>query len=239
MSNLLSALDASANALGVFQNALSVSSNNIANSSTPGYVKQIAQLEALPGFARRVALLDIGCGAGNYTLKLLQRLPLTRVTLVDLSRPMLDRAVERIYAAAPNVAVTAMQSDVREVALPESTFDVAVAGATLHHLRADAEWQRVFGVVYRALVPGGSLWISDLVTHQSAAIHNVMWERYGEYLAGLKGPGYRDQVFAYIEAEDTPRPLRWQIDLLARTGFRDIDVLHKNSCFAAFGAIKP
>ena len=48
MSNLLSALDAAANAINVFQNALSVSSNNIANSSTPGYVEQTARLEALP-----------------------------------------------------------------------------------------------------------------------------------------------------------------------------------------------
>ena len=48
MSNLLSALDASANALSVFQNALGVTSNNIANSSTPGYAAQIPQLEALP-----------------------------------------------------------------------------------------------------------------------------------------------------------------------------------------------
>ena len=48
MSNLLSALDASANALSVFQNALGVTSNNIANSSTPGYVEQTPQLEALP-----------------------------------------------------------------------------------------------------------------------------------------------------------------------------------------------
>src|SRR5580704_12045417 len=48
MSNLISALDSSADALSVFENALSVSSNNISNSSTPGYVEQTAQLEALP-----------------------------------------------------------------------------------------------------------------------------------------------------------------------------------------------
>src|SRR5690242_7822953 len=37
------------------------------------------------------ALIDIGCGAGNYTLKYLQQNPdLERVTLVDLSAPMLD-----------------------------------------------------------------------------------------------------------------------------------------------------
>ena len=184
------------------------------------------------------ALLDIGCGAGNYTLKLLQSLPLKSVTLIDLSRPMLDRAVERIRSTAPAVEITAIQSDIRETALPEAAFDVAVAAAALHHLRDDHEWQSVFAAVYRALVPGGSFWISDIVTHQSAAVHHVMWQRYGEYLTALKGSEYRDHVFAYVDAEDTPRPLYWQLDLLARTGFRDVDVLHKNSCFAAFGAVK-
>ena len=184
------------------------------------------------------ALLDIGCGAGNYTLKLLQYVPLKSVTLIDLSRPMLDRAVQRIHSAAPAVDVTAIQADIRDTTLPEAVFDVAVAAAALHHLRDDREWRAVFAAVYRSLTPGGSFWISDIVTHQAPAIHRVMWQRYGEYLASLNGPEYRDQVFAYIEAEDTPRPLYWQLELLARTGFRDIEVLHKNSCFAAFGAIK-
>ena len=184
------------------------------------------------------ALLDIGCGAGNYTLKLLQHLPLRSVTLVDLSRPMLERAAERIHRAAPAVAITAIEADIREAALPAAAFDAAVAGATLHHLRGDHEWQQVFGAVYRALVPGGCFWISDLVAHQSPAVQDVMWRRYGDYLAALQGPAYRDHVFAYVEAEDTPRPLVWQLDLLARTGFRSLEVLHKNSCFAAFGGIK-
>src|ERR1017187_7159213 len=44
------------------------------------------------------ALLDVGCGAGNYALKLLQQFPVLDITLVDLSRPMLDRATERVSA---------------------------------------------------------------------------------------------------------------------------------------------
>ncbi|MBI4538254.1 MAG: class I SAM-dependent methyltransferase, partial [Gemmatimonadetes bacterium] len=40
-------------------------------------------------------LLDIGCGAGNFTLAVLAKLTSCDVTLLDLSRPMLDRAVER------------------------------------------------------------------------------------------------------------------------------------------------
>ncbi|MEP6931502.1 MAG: class I SAM-dependent methyltransferase, partial [Flavobacterium sp.] len=35
-------------------------------------------------------VLDIGCGAGNYTLMLLSKLPNLNATLVDLSQPMLD-----------------------------------------------------------------------------------------------------------------------------------------------------
>ena len=46
--------------------------------------------------ARQV--LDVGCGAGNYTLKLLQHLPNLDVTLIDLSGPMLARASERVSA---------------------------------------------------------------------------------------------------------------------------------------------
>jgi tRNA (cmo5U34)-methyltransferase len=65
-----------------------------------------------------------------------------------------------------------------------------------------------------------------------------MWTRYGDYLTGLKDETYRNQVFAYIAQEDTPRPLLFQLDLLRQVGFRQVEVLHKNSCFAAFGGIK-
>jgi tRNA (cmo5U34)-methyltransferase len=45
------------------------------------------------------------------------------------------------------------------------------------------------------------------VTHQWRAVHDVMWQRDGEYLTALQGTDYRDHVFGYIEAEDTPRQL--------------------------------
>ena len=41
-------------------------------------------------------VLDLGCGAGNYTLKLLELIPDFDSTLIDLSQPMLDKAEERI-----------------------------------------------------------------------------------------------------------------------------------------------
>jgi len=183
------------------------------------------------------SLLDIGCGAGNYSLKILERLPNLNVTLVDLSRPMLDRAVERVSRATAG-KVTALQGDIRELPIGESQFDVICAAAVLHHLRADEEWRQVFSKLHAALKPGGSLWISDLIEHSNPKVQSLMWERYGAYLSQLKDETYRDHVFAYVAQEDSPRPLMFQIDLLRAVGFAEIEILHKNSCFAAFGAFR-
>ncbi|HTP06945.1 MAG TPA: class I SAM-dependent methyltransferase [Anaerolineae bacterium] len=182
-------------------------------------------------------VLDIGCGAGNYTLKLLERLPDVDITLIDLSKPMLDRALQRISVVS-NGNIAALQGDIRVIPLPDRHYDIILAAAVFHHLREDAEREAVFRKCFESLKPGGSLWISDLITHDDPAVQAVLWQRYGEYLTQLKGEAYRDQVFGYIEQEDTPRPLLYQLHLLKQVGFRAVEVLHKNAMFAAFGGIK-
>lgn len=182
-------------------------------------------------------VLDVGCGAGNYTLKLLERLPDLDATLIDLSQPMLDRAGERVGRATTG-RITAIQGDIREVALPDGQFDIVLAAAVLHHLRTDEEWRTVFEAFHRALRPGGSVWVFDLVESSIPAVERLMRHRYGEYLTRLKDEAYRDHVFAYVEREDTPRPLVYQLDLLRHVGFAQVEVLHKTVCFAAFGAVK-
>lgn len=183
------------------------------------------------------SVLDIGCGAGNYTLKLLQTLPGLDCTLVDLSRPMLDRAQQRVSEQTRGEVKT-IQGDIRDIALGEAQFDIILAAMVLHHLRGDAEWQAVFAKLFLALKPGGSLWIADHLEHSISSVQQIMQNRWGEYLAGLKNEAYRDHVFAYVAQEDTPRPLLFQTDLLRQVGFSQIDVLHKNNAFAAFGAVK-
>lgn len=182
-------------------------------------------------------LLDIGCGAGNYTLKLLELLPHLNVTLVDLSRPMLERAAQRIGPLTTGM-VTSHQVDIREFSPPGESYDIILAAAVLHHLRGEDEWRSVFRKLYQMLRSGGSCWIFDLVESSIPPVQALMWQQYGAYLADFKGEEYRDQVFAYIAREDTPRDLLFQIDLLREVGFQAAEVLHKQSCFAAFGAVK-
>lgn len=194
-----------------------------------------ASAAAVSPSARR--MLDVGCGAGNYALKLLERLPLEEVTLIDLSRPMLDRAQERI-AKRSQARVVALQGDVRDLDLPREHYDVITAAAVLHHLRTEAQWRDVFAKLHASLRPGGTLWIADLVEHKLPEVQALMWQRYGDYLTELGGADYQRKVFDYVEREDTPSPLVDQLALLRQVGFATVDVLHKNSVFAAFGARK-
>jgi len=183
------------------------------------------------------ALVDIGCGAGNYTLRLMNALPIQHATLIDLSPNMLARAQERVNAQRP-IGIEVIEDDIRSIGLGRNRFDIAVAAAVLHHLRDEGESRAVFASVHASLRPGGSFWIADLVHHEPAALHEVMWRRYGRYLEGLGGPAYRDKVFAYVEQEDTPRPVPFFLRELERAGFVRTDVLHKNGPFALLVAIK-
>lgn len=182
-------------------------------------------------------LLDIGCGAGNYTLKMLTKINNLNCTLNDLSMPMLERAEQRVSAQTKGKVII-IQDDMRNLNFPENSFDIILAAATLHHLRDDADWEGVFTNMYKILKPGGSIWISDLITHDAGPLNKLFHQRYSDYLDTLGGPEYRKKVLNYVAHEDTPRSVNYQTALLTKVGFKEVEILHKNSYFAAFGGVK-
>src|SRR6187401_2396638 len=95
-------------------------------------------------------LLEVGCGGGNYTLRLLERMPGLNVTLVDLSQAMLDLAVPRVRPKTTG-SVQTIQSDIRDVDFGKGRFDIILASAMLHHLRTDDEWRTVFQKLHDTL----------------------------------------------------------------------------------------
>lgn len=199
-------------------------------------------LELLTSAAKAIqpeatTMLDLGCGAGNYTLKMLSKVPHLNCTLIDLSQPMLDKALERISAVTTGTVRT-IQGDIRDIELPKNYFDIILAGAVLHHLREDADWEFVFNKLYDSLKIGGCLMISDLIIQDHEGVNEMIWERYGNYLKQHGGEEYQEKVFAYIEKEDSPRSMVYQLDLMKKVGFSSVEILHKNACFGAFGGIK-
>src|ERR1700677_3077181 len=171
-------------------------------------------------------LLDLGCGAGNFTLRVLQEISPLDCHLVDLSLPMLERAKQRIQATGVR-SISVYQTDLREANFPDASVDCILAGAVLHHLRDEADWAETFSRLHRWLKPGGRLYVADLAIFDDPAIQQMMWNRFGRHLESIEGPDYREKVFAYIEKEDSPRSLSFQWELLRKVGFSRVDVLHR------------
>ncbi len=177
--------------------------------------------------------LDLGCGAGNFTLRVMQETGPLHCHLADLSRPMLDRAEARTRGHGA-LGVETYQGELRDLHFADETFDCILAGAVLHHLRDDEDWRSVFAKLRRWLKPGGRLYVADLAIFDSPPLQEMMWARYGEYLSGLGGESHRDKVFAYIDGEDTARSLAWQLEMLRASGFRSWEVLHRIGVFACY-----
>ena len=116
-----------------------------------GNTAQIDSVKSLELIAQAVAartnpgarqLLDIGWGAGNYSLKILEHLHDLDVTLVDLSQPMLDRAADA-WHRKHGASFTRFR-------LISATSNSTSKSSTLpsverfHHLREESEWHHTF-----------------------------------------------------------------------------------------------
>lgn len=183
------------------------------------------------------AILDLGCGGGNYIVKLTNRLPDVDVCLADLCQNMLDVAAERVQKIISG-RVTKMQGDFRELDFGAEQYDIITAATTLHHLRTEAEWELVFTKLYKALKPGGSFWISDVIIHEHPEIDRLLRQGWFDWIEATHGSEKLAWVKDQYEREDTPQTLNFQLNLMKKVGFKETVILHKHLNFAAFGGIK-
>jgi 2-polyprenyl-3-methyl-5-hydroxy-6-metoxy-1,4-benzoquinol methylase len=101
-------------------------------------------LRALPARCERV--LDVGCGAGDFAIRLAERAG--RVDAVDRSAAMIEAARRAVPAN-----VTCLQGDVAEMTLPAGAYDAITSISALHHLSLPTVLPRLG----QALRPGGLL----------------------------------------------------------------------------------
>jgi trans-aconitate 2-methyltransferase len=94
-------------------------------------------------------VLDAGCGSGDVTAELLERLPRGRVIAVDGSPSMVKLAAARLPAGRSEVIC----SDLTELQI-DGGVDHAFSNAVFHWV---GDHDRLFPALHRALRPGGRL----------------------------------------------------------------------------------
>lgn len=108
------------------------------------------------------AICDLGCGTGQYTLKLAAAYPDAALTGVDLSMSELRYAQAR--AAAQGVTLRLVRAPAEQTRLEAEAFDLVTSFILLHEIPPHAI-KAVFTEAHRLLEPGGDLVFSDVAPY--------------------------------------------------------------------------
>jgi ubiquinone/menaquinone biosynthesis C-methylase UbiE len=101
------------------------------------------------------AVLDIGCGTGEFERLVLSEHPEQRMVGIDLSAKMLEIARQKCQAY-PNITFCAASASA--LPFPDHTFDMIVSASALHYFDQPELSLRE---MRRVLKPGGSVVIID------------------------------------------------------------------------------
>jgi SAM-dependent methyltransferase len=180
-----------------------------------------ALLEALPGTVRRV--LDLGCGDGEVTARVLATHPEASSLACDFSKEMLGRARARL---AENAAVVVVDHDLDD-ALPEEwgTFDAIVSAFAIHHV-VDERKRALYGEVFDHLEPGGTFCNLEHVASPTPELHEAFLVAIG---SSLVDDDPSNKLVA-VEAQ-----LAW----LREIGFEHVDCHWKWREMALLAGVKP
>jgi tRNA (cmo5U34)-methyltransferase len=162
-------------------------------AEVPGYDRlQTETARATAGGEVR-EILELGIGTGETARRVLEQHPDARLTGVDESPPMLERARELLPSAT---LVAARLQD----PLPPYGYDLAVSALAVHHLTA-AEKRDLFARVAAVLRPGSRFVLADVVVPEDPADAVVPIEagydrpdRLDDQLAWLRGAGFDPEV---------------------------------------------
>lgn len=100
--------------------------------------------------SENTAILDIGCGTGNYT-NLIHRITKSRVYGMDMSEGMLEKAKEK------NKNINFIIGSAEDIPLQDSHFDFVYMTDVIHHV---PNIEKMFCEIYRILKKGGKVCIA-------------------------------------------------------------------------------
>ena len=136
--------------------------------------------------------LDIGTGPGLIPIRLAARSPGLRLTGVDLSEPMLQKARNAAEEAGVADRVDFRLGDAKSLPFSEQSFDLVLCNSLLHHLPAPLA---LFNEISRVAKPGGAILLRDLrrPARLEFTIH-AGW--FGRHYSGVMRQLYRDSLRA-------------------------------------------
>lgn len=159
------------------------------------WYRKPAETLSVFGFAPGMTVLDLGCGAGIFTVEMAQMVGEGgQVHAVDLQEPLLRQAHQRVQAAGLQSRVHFHHCGAYALPLETNSIDLAVVVATLAQIPDKGAALRE---LYRVLKPGARLAISEEMP-DPAYVPPQITRRWVE-AAGYRYSGQSGSFFCYSQ----------------------------------------
>ncbi|WP_017314275.1 class I SAM-dependent methyltransferase [Mastigocladopsis repens] len=191
-------------------------------------------------------ILELGCGTGELSLKILNRCPDTQIVAIDYSPRMLQFAQSKITAAGYQQRWTGIEADFGDWANnPEKIgitgeFDACVSSLAIHHLKDEMKL-KLFQRIRESLSEGGCFWNADPILPESPALAEVYkavreeWAtQQGTTLTEIRAKTGTTSTYGHSN-QDQLATLDAHLQMLTKAGFETVAVPWKNYGLAVFG----
>lgn len=191
-------------------------------------------------------ILELGCGTGELSLKVLERYPSATIVAVDYSPRMLDFARAKIESAGYAARWTGIELDFGEWANNPNfsglgdKFNACISSLAIHHLEDEMKL-KLFQRIRQSLDAGGCFWNADPLLAESAGIKDIYqaaredWAlSQGETLAQIRANVGTSVSYGYSNP-DRLATLSAQLEMLGSSGFETVAVPWKYYGMAVFG----
>lgn len=177
--------------------------------------------------------LDLGAGTGLLTAFIISAFPNATVTLMDLSKKMLEKAMERFSS---NKRINFLIMDYSHSQIPGG-YDLIVSAMSIHHL-VDDEKKFLYQRIFDALRFEGVFINADLVKGETAKVEQKYQDMWMDWIkeTGLS----QNELSKIIDRMQYDRPsfLNIQLQWLKEIGFSDVDCYYKYFNFAVYSGRK-
>jgi len=182
----------------------------------------------------RLKVLDLGAGTGLMAAFIAYSFPQARITMVDISSEMLERARARFELGGERFRFEVSDYGVDPI---QEKYDAVVSALSIHHL-SDGQKRSLFDRIHGALNHGGVFINAEQfrgATPERDRFHHERWITRVREL----GMDDRDLAAALDRMKfDRAATLEDQLEWMREAGFRDIDCAYKNLIFAVYCGIK-
>ena len=214
---------------------------NHINKSVPLYEQAHKLVTSLTDFFIRPnsIIIDIGCSTGNLISSISDR----QNHINDINFYLIDEVSDMLKYAEKNITFNESHKynfickDILRFDLPKNS-DIILSMFTIQ-FTAPSVRQQIINNIYDSLAWGGGFFFFEKINGDDARFHDILSQNYEDYKI-MNGYSLEEIKTKKLSLRSILKPFSTQgnLELLQRSGFKDIQAIFQYGLFKGFLAIK-